>query len=170
MNILIPSLIGLFLASLIAVELLRKKTVDPLTSWISTYLTGPYSFIEDAGFVALAVALFLYPSSGTASIVLGIGSICVFLSMASRRFLPYFISSVSLVTRIHVVVSGLAFLTTAAGLLLLRSLPVSGVLVGTVLVDLILLVLYSDDPPTQQIIEKVSVAGIGIAALVPLLV
>lgn len=112
-----------FGVGLVAVEIIRKNQVPIPSSWVSTYLTGPDSWIEDAGFTTLAGAFILLPIYRAmplmGEILFYIGGGAVFLTMLSRRYFAAWFSRLSAqtITSIHVYSAGVAFLGTALALL-----------------------------------------------------
>lgn len=85
LQVLIPTLVAVFLLGSTVPELLRRARANPAREPISFYLTGPYHVIEDAGFGALALAVVLAGSqlAGIAALVAFIIAAAIVLAMVS---------------------------------------------------------------------------------------
>ena len=143
-------LTGIFATTAILVEVLRKITppsgetpsqVNPLQTTISTYLTGPYSILEDLGFVALFGALELLPKTLNLSlaptILLSLSGVGVLFAMLTRKVFPKLLPSLSpaITTKIHVASAAVAFSGAFLGLLGSGlTLLEKGILLGTAVV------------------------------------
>lgn len=161
-------LCSLFVLSLLAAEFLRPEPID--CSWVSTYLTGPDSWIEDVGFLLLAAAVFLMsavlPGPRWLYMVSGVSIVMV---MASRVLLPRVTSlPPDLITHIHVAFSGIAFLSTGVLAFLALGRPALLVLGITGLACTLVLV-FAPPAIRMQIAEKLLTLGIPLAFIVPLL-
>ena len=110
--------IALFLLSCTVVEIIRRQDVDYRDSWISTYLTGPWSWIEDTGFYAMACSLLLLPhvlNLGLIQTVAAtVGAVALTLVVLTRKYFGiWFKLPAPTVTRYHVISAGVAFAGTA---------------------------------------------------------
>ncbi|HET8550894.1 MAG TPA: hypothetical protein VFM97_00270 [Gammaproteobacteria bacterium] len=79
--------VAVFVACCIAPEVLRRATTDYASEPISTYLTGRYGWIEDAGFLALAAALAVLGTQlrGWAGLCAALGTVGVFGALLTDR-------------------------------------------------------------------------------------
>lgn len=164
---IIVVLCSLFVLSLITAEFLRPEPID--RSWVSTYLTGPDSWIEDVGFLLLAAAVFLMPAvlPGPHWLYIVSGTSIVMV-MASRVLLPRLTSlPPDLITHIHIAFSGIAFLSTGVLAALALGRPALLVLGITGLACALVLVFAPPDV-RMQIAEKLLALGIPLAFIVPL--
>lgn len=158
----------LFVLSLITAEFLRPEPID--RSWVSTYLTGPDSWIEDVGFLLLAAAVFLMPAAlpGPRWLYM-VSGVSIVMVMASRVLLPRVTSlPPDLITHIHVAFSGIAFLSTGVLAFLALGRPALLVLGITGLACTLVLV-FAPPAIRMQIAEKLLALGIPLAFIVPLL-
>ncbi len=160
-------LLAFFGVTAVLVELLRKD-VNPLNSPISTYLTGPYSYLEDLGFVALFGALEFLPHylklELLPTVLLSASGVGVLFAMLTRKFFPKLFPSLSSskITQIHVASAAVGFLGAFLGLLA-SGLTVfeKVVILGTALVCAV----FSFYPPLvknsgTEIAEKLGALGI----------
>lgn len=157
----------LFVLSLITAEFLRPEPID--RSWVSTYLTGPDSWIEDVGFLLLAAAVFLMPTvlPGPHWLYIVSGTSIVMV-MASRVLLPRLTSlPPDLITHIHIAFSGIAFLSTGFLAVLALGKPALVVL-GVTAVACIVSLVFAPPDIRMQIAEKLLTLGIPLAFIVPL--
>lgn len=161
-------LLQLFLLGTVAVEFLRK-TPPPSDTWISTYLTGPYSDVEDFAFLAMVAALEILPTTmnfhGLPAILFHVGGAALFVVLATRKWFTGLFSSFSsaTVTRIHVVFSAIAFLATAGALFVVGNLRDRVILGVTALVCILLYETYKNTNG-PQLSEKLGALGIYLVA------
>ena len=164
---IIVVLCSLFVLSLMAAEFLRPESID--RSWVSTYLTGPDSWIEDVGFLLLAAAVFLMPAvlPGPRWLYM-VSGISIVMVMASRVLLPRITSfPPDIVTRVHVAFSGIAFLSTGVLAFLALGRPALLVL-GIMGLACALALVFAPPDVRMQIAEKLLTLGIPLAFIVPL--
>lgn len=160
-------LCSLFVLSLITAEFLRPEPID--RSWVSTYLTGPDSWIEDVGFLLLAAAVFLMPTvlPGPRWLYM-VSGVSIVMVMASRVLLPRLTSlPPDLITHIHIAFSGIAFLSTGVLAVLALGKPALVVL-GVTAVACIVSLVFAPPDIRMQIAEKLLTLGIPLAFIVPL--
>lgn len=165
---IIVVLCSLFVLSLTAAEFLRPEPID--CSWVSTYLTGPDSWIEDVGFLLLAAAVFLMPAvlPGPRWLYM-VSGISIVMVMASRVLLPGITSfPPDIVTRVHVAFSGIAFLSTGVLAFLALGRPALLVL-GIMGLACALALVFAPPAIRMQTAEKLLTLGIPLAFIVPLI-
>lgn len=165
---IIVVLCSLFVLSLMAAEFLRPEPID--RSWVSTYLTGPDSWIEDVGFLLLAAAVFLMPAvlPGPRWLYM-VSGISIVMVMASRVLLSRITSfPPDIVTRVHVAFSGIAFLSTGVLAFLALGRPALLVL-GIMGLACALALVFAPPDVRMQIAEKLLTLGIPLAFIVQLI-
>lgn len=159
-RLLAEILLVVFAGTAVLVEILNRKDINPATSWISTYLTGPYSWLEDVGFLALAIAFNLFPHifnlNSFLSVVFPVAGVAVFLTMASDKFFPHLFPSLSsgAIGQIHRASAGIAFFTASLGLILIAALPINIVLLCLCFGIIIWLIKGTNDADAPQWSEK----------------
>lgn len=168
-------LLGIFLGTVAAVEILRRSVVSLQSSWISTYLTGPYGYIEDVGFVALAAALLMFPHILNLSLIPTImftaGGIGVLLTMITRVFFAKLFPSMSAatITKLHVLSAGVAFAGAYFGVALSHPSHAAAILLAAGSLLCVALVVDKDVADNMQIAEKVGALALTIAAALRLM-
>lgn len=117
MNHAILILVGLFIATNIAVEAYNVKAVNPLTSPISSYLAGvPFAWVQDAGFGCMAVALLLLGITH-----LPLAGILFLIAAAALPVVVWtkyrVVGGQPVFERYHVIAAGIAYVAITAALL-----------------------------------------------------
>ena len=159
-----------FLVGISAVEAIRRHEVSYKTSWISTYIQGPYSWIEDLGFAALAGSLELLPHVLNLGLVqtlsATVGGVALVMVVVTRKYFHSWFPSLSgsAITRMHVLSAGLAF----AGAAIAAwdgeySIVSHGILIATGIACAV--VAFMDDFNGSEIAEKLGALGVCLAAL-----
>jgi len=173
-RILAEVLLVIFAISIVVVEIIRK-TVSPATSWISTYLTGPYSWIEDIGFVALFVALELFPhilnTHGLVTIIFTVAGIGVLMTMVSDKFFPSLFPSLptTTISLIHRISAGIAFTGATFGLMLVSASTLDTFLLSACLAGTLWLYIGAKNGSNGQMVaEKLLACGITLIAFLRL--
>src|SRR5574337_1442241 len=133
--------LAFFLVAICFVEYFDRRSLNPLQTWISSYITdAPLSWLEDLGFVTLAASLELMPHIFKAgmpqTVALSAAGIAALLVVASRKYFPTWFPGLSstTITRIHVLSAGIAFLGAFGGILAGSDVAVKIVLGLTVFV------------------------------------
>lgn len=158
-------LISLFVVGNILTEWRNRKTLPWMSNPMSSYIAYvPWAWMQDVGFLALIVALFLLSVGLSLSQVpFFIGACALFLVVLTKYLQPTDVKQQVLIQKIHILSAAVAFTAVTAGILW-RTWHSGGLANGAALAAICVAFLFMRfDPKKTELEEKAVTACIIIA-------
>ena len=159
-------LISIFVSGNILTEWRNRKTLPWQSNPMSAYLAYvPWAWMQDVGFLALIVALFLLSVGLSLSQVpFVIGACALFMVVLTKYLQPTDVKQQALIKKIHVLSAAVAF-TSVIGGILWRTWHSGGLANGAALAAICVAFLFMRFAPKKTELEEKAVTACIIIAL-----
>ena len=166
MRIILYILLSIFVAGNVLTEWRNRKTIPWMTNPMSAYLAYvPWAWMQDLGFLALIIALFLLSVGLSLSqIPFIIGACALFLVVLTKYLQPTDAKQQALIQWFHNKSAAVAFTAVIAGILW-RTWHTGGLANGAALASICVAFLFLRFAPKRTELEEKAVAACIIVAL-----